>query len=75
MENNLIMFNSVTSAMKCREVLRKNKISCEVIRTPTHLRRKSCGHSVFIKKDFGRAMEVVKRQNIKFLGVASVDKT
>ena len=43
MENNLIIFGSVTLAMKSRNLLLKNNIKSGLVRTPIHLNRKSCG--------------------------------
>ena len=38
MENNLIMFNSVTLAMRAREILGKNNVFSRLIRTPMNLK-------------------------------------
>lgn len=37
MENNLIIFGSVTLAMKSRNLLLKNNIKSGLVRTPIHL--------------------------------------
>lgn len=39
MENNLIIFGSVTLAMKSRNLLLKNNIKSGLVRTPIHLNR------------------------------------
>lgn len=73
MEKNLIMFNSMTSAMRCKELLSRHGVASRVIRTPANLRRKSCGHSLLVKKDFKKAMEIIKKHDVKILGVAAAD--
>lgn len=73
MENNLIMFNSVTLAMRARETLAGNRIFCRLIRTPMHLSNKSCGYSLIIKRDISKALELLTRNGIAYLGTAAVD--
>lgn len=52
MENNLIIFGSVTLAMKSRNLLLKNNIKSGLVRTPIHLNRKSCGYSLYVPGKF-----------------------
>ena len=52
MENNLIIFGSVTLAMKSRNLLLKNNIKSGLVRTPIHLNRKSCGYSLYVPGNF-----------------------
>lgn len=73
MENNLIMFSSVTLAMRSRDILKKHNIFSNVIRTPAHLRNKSCGYSLVIKGDFDYAMDIIGNHRIPILGTAAVD--
>ncbi len=73
MDKNLIMFGSVTLAMKCRELLRNNGIISKLVRTPLKLRQKSCGYSLFVPADFEFAMEIIGRYKIPILGTAAVD--
>ena len=72
MENNLILFNSVTIAMRAREVLKKYNIYSTVVRTPISLNKKSCGYSLFINQDFKRALEVLSGNGIAYTGTAAV---
>ena len=58
MENNLIIFGSVTLAMKSRNLLLKNNIKSGLVRTPIHLNRKSCGYSLYVPGNFERALEL-----------------
>ncbi len=73
MENNLIMFSSVTLAMRANDLLNKNRIMCKVIRTPVNLRNRSCGYSVLVTNNFQFAMDLISSNRIPVLGIAAVD--
>ena len=73
MENNLIMFYSVTLAIRARDLLAKNKISSRIIRTPVNLRKRSCGYSLYVNNNFGKAVELISRNGIAYIGTAAVD--
>ncbi|MEE1319408.1 MAG: DUF3343 domain-containing protein [Ruminococcus sp.] len=73
MENNLIMFSSVTLAMRAKDLLNKNRIMCKVIRTPVNLRNRSCGYSVLVTNNFQFAMDLISSNRIPVLGIAAVD--
>jgi len=73
MNNNLILFPSMTAVLKAREVLRRRGINSRVIRTPANLRRRSCGYSLLVKRGFDEAISLIKNENIKTVGIAAVD--
>lgn len=73
MENNLIIFGSVTLAMKSRNLLFKNNIKSGLVRTPIHLNRKSCGYSLYVPGNFKRALEIIRSNGITVKGTAAVD--
>ena len=73
MNNNLILFPSMTAVLKAREVLRRRGINSRVIRTPANLRRRSCGYSLLVKRGFDEAVSLIKNENIKTVGIAAVD--
>ena len=73
MENNLIMFNSVTLAMRAREILGKNNVFSRLIRTPLNLKNRSCGYSLFVKSDFEKAMDILSMNGIAYIGIAAFD--
>ena len=73
MENNLIMFSSVTLAMRAKDLLNKNRIMYKVIRTPVNLRNRSCGYSVLVTNNFQFAMDLISSNRIPVLGIAAVD--
>ena len=73
MNNNLILFPSMTAVLKAREVLRRRGINSRVIRTPANLRRRSCGYSLLVNRGFDEAVSLIKNENIKTVGIAAVD--
>lgn len=73
MENNLIIFNSVTFAIRSRDLLKKNRIDARLVRTPSNLRNRSCGYSLLIINRFDEAKSLILSNGIKIQGVASVD--
>lgn len=73
MKNNLIMFNSVTFAIRSRDLLKRNRIDARLVRTPSHLRNRSCGYSLLIPKRFDEAKSLILNNGIRIQGVAAVD--
>ena len=73
MENNLIMFGSVTLAMKSRNLLLKNNIKSGLVRTPIHLNKKSCGYSLYVPGNFEKALKIIRSNGITVNGPAAVD--
>ena len=71
MENNLIMFGSVTLAMKSRNLLLKNNIKSGLVRTPIHLNKKSCG--LYVPGNFEKALKIIRSNGITVNGTAAVD--
>lgn len=72
MENNLIMFGSVTLAMKSRNLLLKNNIKSGLVRTPIHLNKKSCGYSLYVPGNFEKALQIIRSNGIAVNGTAAV---
>lgn len=73
MENNLIMFNSVTFAIRSRDLLNKNGIDARLVRTPSHLRNRSCGYSLLIINRYDEAKMLILNNGIRIKGEAAVD--
>lgn len=73
MEKNLIMFGSVTLAMKSRNLLLKNNIKSGLVRTPIHLNKKSCGYSLYVPGNFEKALKIIRSNGITVNGTAAVD--
>lgn len=68
-----MIFHSMTTLMRAREALRRHGVMSRIIRTPSHLRGGSCGSSLLVRRDFDRAMEILKRHRIPVSGVSEVD--
>lgn len=73
MENNLIMFNSVTFAIRSRDLLNKHGIDARLVRTPSHLRNRSCGYSLLIINRYDEAKALILNNGIRIKGEAAVD--
>ncbi len=73
MENNLIIFSTITQVMKSRDMLRKYNIPSRVVRTPSSLKVGSCGYSLFVPRSIGNAISILKSNNVSFIGTAAVD--
>lgn len=68
---NLIIFNSMTAAMKAREVLRRHGIVTRMTKTPGHFRRGTCSYSLRVKPDTERAVEILEKHGLPFVGTAA----
>ncbi len=73
MKDNLIMFSSVTLAIRGRDLLKNNGINARMIRTPAHLRQKSCGYSLLISNEFDYALSLITGSGISIIGTTAVD--
>lgn len=69
--DNLIVFNSMTAAMKAREVLRRQGIATRMTKTPGRLRRGTCSYSLRVKPDTERAIEILEKHGLPFAGTAA----
>ncbi len=59
--DNLIVFDSMTEALRARDLLRGRGISSRLVRTPAKLRHGSCGYSLAVKGDYARAWEFLRK--------------
>lgn len=73
MDKQLISFPSVTFAMKARNILKQNGIPSVLERTPMNLKYTSCGYSLRVTENIDRAEELLKKYNIKYLGITKSD--
>lgn len=76
MENNLIVFNSVTHAIKSRDLLKKNKIYSNIIRTPVNIKKIkfSCGYSLYVPSNLEQSLDIIRSSGITVLGVYAVNR-
>lgn len=70
MDRPLIMLSSVTHAMRAKQLLVKNGIVADIVRTPKTPQNRSCGYSVFVPRRTDEAEEILKRNGFKILGRA-----
>ena len=68
---NLVMFRSITSAMKAQEYLAKQGIRSEIIKTPKRKTDSGCGFSLFIPRSFSRSVTMLKNTGIPIIGIIS----
>ena len=54
-----ILLNSVSSALKGKDILDKNNIKSSVERTPKNNVARSCGYSLMVKEEIERAKALI----------------
>lgn len=71
MSKQLIMLQSITYAMKGRDILQQFGISAFIERTPKNVQAGSCGYSlgVYVPQDIDRAIEILSNNGIQVLGI------
>lgn len=68
---NYILLNSVSSALKSKELLDKYNIKCSVERTPKNNIAKSCGYSLLVYNEIDKARDILEKNKIIVLGIVS----
>lgn len=68
MKKQLIQVNSITYAIKGRDILKSNGIKAYVERTPADVDRVGCGYSIYVKGDIEKAKDILKSAGIKIVG-------
>lgn len=71
----LIMFNSITYAMKSRDILLQYGIKSTVERTPRGNADAGCSYSIYVPNRTDEAENLLTSQGIKILGRAERDGT
>lgn len=69
---NLIMMTSITNAMKAKDVLLKKGIRAEIVRTPKRKAKSGCGYSLYVPKNFSKAVSIIKASGIRIMGTITV---
>ncbi len=72
MSRSYLKVNSVTHAMKAKNVLTANGIYAQVVRNGNTDKREGCGYSVLIDGDAERAVSLLRANHVKFLGYGHV---
>ncbi|MDE7389901.1 MAG: DUF3343 domain-containing protein [Lachnospiraceae bacterium] len=68
---NLIMLTSITYAMKAKDILIRNGIRSDIVRTPKHNSPTGCGYSLYVPKKFNEAISIIRSSGIKILGTVN----
>lgn len=72
MSKSYLKVNSVTHAMKAKNVLSANGIYAQVVRNGNTDKREGCGYSVLVEGDIGRAEAILRANHVKVLGYGNV---
>lgn len=71
---NLIMLTSITYAMKAKEILIRQNIKSDIVRTPKHNSPTGCGYSLYVPNRFDDAVSIIKSAGIKVVGTLSEEE-
>ena len=66
-----ILLNSVSSALKSKEILGKYNIKSSVERTPKNNVARSCGYSLLVFNDIEKAIKILEKNRIAVLGIVN----
>lgn len=66
MSKSYLKVNSVTHAMKGKNVLSANGIYAQVVRKSSADKRDGCGYSIMIDGDVERAKEILLKNHVRF---------
>lgn len=66
----IIATGTVTYAIRGRDLLRKSGINATVERNSSGLGRLGCGYGIAVAENIDRAVEILKRNNIKIIDVS-----
>lgn len=72
MSRSYLKVNSVTHAMKAKNVLSSNGFYAQVVRNGNADKREGCGYSVLIEGDRERAALLLRANHVKVLGFGDV---
>lgn len=68
MENQLLLFQNITVAVKAKNALEKAGIHGYVQKTPKYKNNPTCGYSVFVPQNTDKAYEILSKQGFAILG-------
>lgn len=72
MGRSYIKVNSVTHAIKAKDVLNSNGFRAQVVRRDKSSRGDSCGYAVVVDGDVERAEAILRKHYVKVLGHGEV---
>ena len=70
----LILLNSITFAMKSKDLLNNNGFSAELQRIPKGLQKQGCSYGVYVSKNIDEAINFLTKKGIKVLGRIEVNE-
>lgn len=72
MSKSYIKVNSVTHAIKAKNLLNSQGIYAQVIRNDKPDKRDGCGYSVLVDGDIHRAEMILRNNHVKIIGIGEV---
>ncbi len=72
MSRSYIKVNSVTHAIKAKNLLNSNGIYAQVVRNDKSGRTEGCGYAVVVDGDINRAESILRNNHVKVLGHGEV---
>lgn len=63
------MLSSVTQAMKAKQLLKKQSIYSEVVKTSRYSTKKGCGYSIVLYKNIEQGVQILKENGIEILNI------
>ncbi len=72
MAKSYIKVNSITHAIKAKDVLNSKGIRAQIMRKTKTDKNESCGYAVVVDGDVVKAVEILKQNHVKFSGYADV---
>jgi len=69
----VIIINSVTNALKAKQVLAAKGIKAEVIKSQNGRKGEGCSYSLVVKGDVSLAEQIIRNSGIYVVGRAEVD--
>lgn len=68
MENQLIMLQNITLAVRAKNILEKSGIRGYVQKTPNFGKKAACGYSVFVPDEADKAEQILRARGFVILG-------
>lgn len=72
MSKSYIKVNSVTHAIKAKNLLNSQGIYAQVIRNDKPDKREGCGYAVLVDGDLSHAESILRNNHVKIIGIGEV---
>lgn len=70
MRKSYIKVNSVTHAIKAKNLLNSQGIYAQVVRNDKPDKREGCGYAVLVDGDLSRAETILRNNHVKIIGIS-----